>query len=80
MHHNLCGKHDLNIKEIADKADLIVNGYAYTRDKDYIRIINLNSLNHTAVIYNDKIVETNMDEIETQIVLDYYIQDKDFIK
>lgn len=68
------------IKEIADKADLIVNGYAYTRDKDYIRIINLNSLNHTAVIYNDKIVETNMDEIETQIVLDYYIQDKEFIK
>lgn len=70
----------LNIKEIADKADLIVNGYAYTRDRDYIRIINLNSLNHTAVIYNDKIIETNMDEIETQIVLDYYIQDKDFIK
>ena len=31
-----------NIKETADKADLIVNGYAYTRDKDYIRIINLN--------------------------------------
>ena len=70
----------LNIKEIADTADLLVNGYAYTRDKDYIRIINLNSLNHTAVIYNDKIIETNMDEIETQIVLDYYIQDKDFIK
>lgn len=70
----------LKIKEIADKADLIVNGYAYTRDKDYIRIINLNSLNHTAVIYNDKIIETNMDEIETQIVLDYYIQDKEFIK
>ena len=70
----------LNIKEIADKADLIVNGYAYTRDKDCIRIINLNSLNHTAVIYNYKIIETNMDEIETQIVLDYYIQDKDFIK
>ena len=70
----------LNIKEIADKADLIVNGYAYTRDRDYIRIINLNSLNHNAFIYNDKIVETNMDEIETQIVLDYYIQDKEFIK
>lgn len=69
----------LKIKEIADKADLIVNGYAYARDKDYIRIINLNSLSHTAVIYNDKIVETNMDEIETQIVLDYYIQDKEFL-
>lgn len=69
----------LKIKEIADKADLIVNGYAYTRDRDYIRIINLNNLNHTAAIYNDKIVETNMDEIEAQIVLDYYIQDKEFL-
>lgn len=68
------------IKEIADKADLIVNGYAYTRDKGYINVTNLNNLSHAAVIYNDKIVETNMDEIETQIVLDYYIQDKEFIK
>ena len=70
----------LKIKEIADKADLIVNGYAYTKDKGYIYVINLNNLSHTAIIYNDKIVETNMDEIETQIVLDYYIQDKEFIK
>ena len=70
----------LDIKEIADKADLIVNGYAYTKDKDYIRVINLNNLSHAAVIYNDKIVETNMDEIESQIVLDYYLQDKEFIE
>lgn len=67
------------IKEIADKADLIVNGYAYTKDKGYIRVINLNNLSHAAVIYNDKIVETNMDEIEAQIVLDYYVQDKEFL-
>ena len=70
----------LDIKEIANKADLIVNGYAYTKDKDYIRVINLNNLSHAAVIYNDKIVETNMDEIESQIVLDYYFQDKEFIE
>lgn len=70
----------LDIKEIADKADLIVNGYAYTKAKGYIRVINLNNLSHAAVIYNDKIVETNMDEIESQIVLDYYFQDKEFIE
>ena len=70
----------LNIKEIADKADLIVNGYAYTRDKGYINVTNLNNLSHAAVIYNDKIVETNMDDIESQIVLDYYFQDKEFIE
>jgi len=28
-------------------------------------------LNNAAVIYKDKIVETNMDDIEIQIVLDY---------
>ena len=67
----------LDIKEIAD---LIVNGYAYTKDKGCIRVINLNNLSHAAVIYNDKIVETNMDEIESQIVLDYYFQDKEFIE
>lgn len=26
------------IKEIADKADMIVNGYAFTRENDQIRI------------------------------------------
>ena len=40
----------------------------------------LSNLSHAAVIYNDKIVETNMDEIESQIVLDYYFQDKEFIE
>ena len=40
----------LDIKEIADKADMIVNGYAFTRDGEYIRVLNLDYLNHAAVI------------------------------
>ena len=55
----------------ADNANMIINGYAYTKDGDYIRVLNLNCLNNAAVIYKDKIVETNMDDIEIQIVLDY---------
>lgn len=70
----------LNIEEIADKADMIINGYAFTKDKEYIRVINLNNVSRAAVICNDKIVETNMDDIESQIVLDYYFQDKEFIE
>ena len=31
----------LDIKDIADKADMIINGYAFTRDGEYIRILNL---------------------------------------
>lgn len=70
----------LNIEEIADKADMIINGYAFTKDGDYIRVLNLNCVNHAAVILNDKIVETNMDDIENQIVVDYYNQNKQFME
>jgi uncharacterized protein (DUF111 family) len=70
----------LNIKEIADKADMIINGYAFTKEKEWVRVLNLNYLNHAAVILNDKIVETNMDDIENEIVMGYYQQNKQFME
>ena len=60
----------LDIKKIADKADVIVNGYAFTKDGEVIRVLNLNYINHAAVIRDGKIVETNMDDIENEIVMD----------
>ena len=62
----------LNIKDIADKADMIINGYAFTKDGDYIRVLNLDHLNHAAVILKD--------DIETQIALDYYKNNKQFME
>lgn len=70
----------LDIKNVADKADMIINGYAFTQENKYIRVLNLNQLNYAAVIYNNKIVETNMDDIENQIVLDYYLNNKQFME
>ena len=70
----------LDIKNVADKADMIINGYAFTKSGDYIRVLNLNHLNHAAVILNDNIVETNMDDIEIQIALDYYKANKQFME
>lgn len=62
----------LSVKDIAaDNANMIINGYAYTKDGDYIRALNLNCLNNVAVIYKDIIIETNMNDIEIRIVLDY---------
>ena len=61
----------LSVKDIADNANMIINGYAYTKDGDFIRALNLNCLNNVAVIYKDIIIETNMNDIEIQIVLDY---------
>ncbi len=70
----------LSVKDVADNADMIINGYAYTKDGDYIRVLNLNRINNAAVIYKDEIVETNMDDIEIQIVLDYYNKNKEFME
>ena len=47
----------LNIKEIADKDDMIINGYAFTKDQKLVRVLNLNCLHHSAVICDDKIIE-----------------------
>ncbi|MCM1160390.1 MAG: hypothetical protein NC412_04115 [Roseburia sp.] len=70
----------LDIKDIADKADMIINGYAFTKDNKCVRVLNLNCTNHAAVILNDKIVETNMDDVENEIVMDYYNLNKQFME
>ncbi len=69
----------LDIKDIADKADMIINGYAFTKNDERVRVLNLNCINHAAVILNDKIIETNMDDIEKEIVMDYYSRNKQFM-
>ena len=40
-----------DIKTIADKADIIINGYAFTRKDDGIHVLNLNSPDK-AVVFN----------------------------
>lgn len=70
----------LDIRDIADKADMIINGYAFTNNNGWIKVLNLNCPNHASVIYNDKIVETNMDDIENEIVMEYYQNNKEFME
>ena len=60
-----------DLEEIAEKADIIVSGYAFTKQGDeFIRILNLEHPDCAMVINNQQeIIETNMDEIEQKIVL-----------
>ncbi len=54
-----------DIKNIADKADFIVNGYAFTREGDNIRVLNLNCPDKAIVFGTDgEVLETTMDDIE----------------
>ena len=61
-----------DIKIIADKADIIVNGYAFTREDDGVHVLNLNSPDKAVVFNSDgEVLETTMDDIELSIVNRY---------
>lgn len=70
----------IDVRDIADKADMIINGYAFTNNNGQIRVLNLNSPGHAAVIYEEKIIETNMDDIENEIVMEYYENNKKYME
>lgn len=61
------------IKQVADGADVIVNGYAFTNADEVTRVLNLENPTHAVVIdANGEVVETSMDDIEQSIVLGYF--------
>lgn len=57
----------INIKEIADKADIIIDGYAFSKCKAGYRILNLNNLEKAVIFSKDnEVLETTMDDITTK--------------
>ena len=70
-----------DINTIADKADVIVNGYAFTREDDRIRVLNLNSPDKAVVFSTDgEVLETTMDDIELSIASRYLQQNLKFME
>ena len=68
------------IREIADREDMIVNGYAFTRENRKILVLNLNNLDKALVLSEDgRVLQTTMDDIEIRIVLDYWDNDRKFM-
>lgn len=70
----------MKVQEIADQADMIVAGYAYKVQDNYIEITDLSNINKTAVIQNDELVESVMSDEEDNIVMKYYNRNKDLLK
>ena len=58
----------VNVQQVADAADMIVNGYAFSR----CPVLNLNRPDR-AVVFSPaaEVLETSMDDIEIQIVRGY---------
>ena len=60
------------LQAIADNADVIVNGYAFTKSNDRISVLSLNKPDRAAVLRpSGEVLETSMDDIELSIVTEY---------
>lgn len=71
----------LNIKEVADEADVIVNGYAFKRCEEGFQVLNLHRPNR-AVVFSQKgeVLETSMDDIELSIVSDCLNENRKYME
>ncbi|WP_288567322.1 hypothetical protein [uncultured Treponema sp.] len=69
------------IKELADNAEVIICGYAFSKCENGISVLNLNAPDHAAVFSNEgEILETSMDDIELSIVRDYLEKSKKYME
>lgn len=68
-------------KEIADQADVIINGYAFTRCDMGVLVVNLNANNSSAIFdRNDEMIETSMDDIDLSLARDYLAKSKKYME
>ena len=70
----------IDVLKIADNAEMIVNGYAYTLAGNNIRVLNLNRPQKAVVLSkNGNVIETTMDDIELDIVKHYFRDNREFL-
>ena len=70
----------MTVKEIADNADMIVAGYAFTIKGDYIEVIDLNEPGKRLVIQNGDITESIMTDEEDDMVMKYYVLNREILE
>jgi len=55
--------------EIAESADLVLNGYAVTRDGENFKVVNLRTGKAAYIMSSGELSETNMDDVESEIAM-----------
>ena len=70
------------LKKIADEADMIVAGYAFTKNAEgLIQVLNLSTPEEACVLQKDgTMVETTMDTITVLKVQAYYLKNREFME
>ena len=64
---------------IAEGSDLVLNGYAVTRDGENFRVINLKTGKAAYVMASGTLSETNMDEVESAIAVRIVSENRRYI-
>ena len=66
---------------MGDEADMSLNGYAFTQNKEGCRVLKLNRPDKANVLSkNGEVLETRMDDIEIQIVKLYLEKNRKFME
>ena len=65
--------------EIAENADLVLNGYAVTRAGDNFRVVNLRSGKAAYIMNDGTLSETNMDNVESDIAIRIVLDNRRYI-
>lgn len=69
------------IRKIADAADMIIRGYAFTKKGDFITVFNTNDGESSMVMMPDgTMIETNMDEMEQMLVRSIWDRDSKYME
>ena len=70
----------IDMKKIAEKANMIINGYAFTIIQVGIQVVNLERGTACVLDKKDQVIESSMDDIELDIVNGYYQRNKRFLE
>ena len=70
-----------DVLAVADAANVIVNGYAFTKAGDAVKVLNLNRPVKAAYLSRSgEVLETSMDDVELDIVLEYYHRNRKYME
>lgn len=67
------------LRELVQTSDMIVNGYAFNRLGDNVRAVNMNTGDAVVLLSDGTVSEASMDDIELEIVRDYYKRNSKFL-
>lgn len=69
------------IKVICDEADMVIKGYAFSKQDGFIHVFNTNDGVSAMIIKEDgTLIETNMSEIEQTLVRNIWARDSKYME